>query len=341
MDAGINSSGPDQFVRCSKSVSAVAQKRGNRVKARDLYRDVTPNWMKNHLRPLKRRAERAYIWLRVQGGHERLKPAFLIIGAEKAGTTSLFRYLARHPRVVEPLRKEILYFQAYSDRSLVWYFAHFPRRDSVAADAVTGEASPSYLFDPLVAERVARALPEAKVIALLRDPIARAISHYHHKVNKRVGESRELAECLVAEGMELQPELTARLIAKLGWRPDRVRSLTSNPPPSAYYIKRGFYADQLQNWFKFYNRDQILILRSEDLFEKPRETYARTLKFLDLDFFDLGPMRAYNTGSYGNVDPVIIRYLSDIYAAPNRRLNELIGIDFGWNAPKSKWPMPA
>ena len=310
------------------------------MKALDLYRDVAPDWMKNHLRPVKRRAERAYIWLRVQGGHERLKPAFLIIGAEKAGTTSLFRYLAEHPRVVAPLRKEILYFQAYSDRPLAWYLAHFPRLDSVAADAITGEASPSYLFDPLVAERVARALPEAKVIALLRDPIARAISHYHHKVNKRVGESRELAECLVAEGMELQPELTARLIADLGWRPDRVRSLASNPPPSAYYIKRGFYADQLQNWFKFYNRDQILVLRSEDLFQKPRETYARTLKFLDLDFFDLGPMRAYNTGSYGDVDPVIIRYLSDIYAAPNRRLNELIGIDFGWNDPKSERPMP-
>ena len=75
----------------------------------------------------------------------------------------------------------------------------------------------------------------------------------------------------------------------------------------------------------------MLILRSEDLFEKPRETYARTLKFLDLDFFDLGPMRAYNTGSYGSVDPAIIRYLSAIYAEPNRRLQGLLGADFGWS----------
>jgi len=305
------------------------------VKARDLYRDVTPDWLKNRLRPVKRRAERAYIWLRVKGGQERLKPSFFIIGAEKAGTTSLFRYLARHPRVVEPLRKEILYFQAYSDRPIAWYLAHFPRLDSVAADAVTGEASPSYLFDPSVPERVARAFPDAKIIALLRDPIARAISHYHHKINKRVGESRELAACIVGEGMELQPELTTRLTTELHWLPDRVKTLASNSHPPAYYMKRGFYAEQLQNWFKYFDRDQMLILKSEDLFEKPRETYARTLKFLDLDFFDLGPMRAYNTGSYGDVDPVIIRYLSAIYADPNRRLGELIGIDFSWNGLKS------
>jgi hypothetical protein len=309
------------------------------VKARDLYRDGTPDWMKNRLRPLKRRAERAYVWLRVKGGHERLKPSFFIIGAEKAGTTSLFRYVARHPRVVEPLRKEILYFQAYPDRPMAWYLAHFPRLDSVAEGAVTGEASPSYLFDPLVPERVARAFPEAKIIALLRDPIARAISHYHHRVNKKVGESRELVECVVSEGMDLHPELTAQLVSQLSSRAHNGNAAAPNGQPSAYYIKRGFYADQLANWFKHFDRDQLLVLKSEDLFGKPRDTYARTLKFLGLDHFDLGPMRAYNTGRYGDVDPKIVRFMSAIYAEPNRRLQELIGSEFDWSGQNNDAPV--
>src|SRR5262245_40024063 len=295
--------------------------------------------MKNRLRPLKRRAERAYVWLRTKGDHERLKPSFFIIGAEKAGTTSLFRYVARHPRVVEPLRKEILYFQAHPDWPLPWYLAYFPRLDSVAADAVTGEASPSYLFDPLVAERVARAFPKARIIALLRDPIARAISHFHHRVNKRERESRKLVECVVSEGMELQPALTSQLASELGLQAGDVIAATSSKQRNAHYIKRGFYADQLLNWFKQFDRNQILVLKSEDLFEHPRETYLRTLRFLDLEHFELGPMRAYNTGRYGDVDPAIIRFLSRIYAEPNRRLQEIVGPEFTWNGLKDDGPV--
>lgn len=300
------------------------------MNARDLYRDVMPDTIKNHLRPLKRRAELGYVWLQAKRGYERLRPAFLIIGAEKAGTTSLFRYLAYHPKIVEPLRKEILYFQAAWDRPFAWYLAHFPRADRVPPGVMTGEASPSYLFDPLVPERVARFLPEVKIIALLRNPIARAISHYYHKVNKKVGESCGLVECLLAEGMQLRPDLTDRLVSEYGLTRERLYAV-ANTVRLPTYIQRGFYADQLLNWYKHFDRDQILVLNSEDMFENPRDVYARTLRFLDLDFFDIGPMRAYNAGRYGDVDPIIIRYLSEIYADSNRSLYQLLGVDFGWN----------
>jgi len=308
------------------------------VNLRACYREVAPDWLRDNVRLHKRHAISAYVWLRTRRPRERLKPAFLIVGAGKAGTTSLFAYLICHPQIAEPLRKEIHYFnddwgRSLSwDRPIDWYLAHFPRADRVSPGTITGEASPGYLFGPETPARVASVLPDVKIIVLLRNPIFRAISHYYHDASRRVGDPGGLAAYLVAEGMELQPELTNRLMSDLGWdkRPINPPSEGARPP---IYIRSGFYADQLSNWFRYFDRDQMLILKSEDLFANPRDVYARTLKFLDLGFFDPGSMKAHNVGSYGKVDPVIIRYLSEIYADPNRRLHELLGLDFGWDDP--------
>lgn len=299
------------------------------MNARDLYRDVLPDPIKIRLRPLKNRAEVALVWLRTVRRHERLKPSFFIIGAEKAGTTSLFRYLARHPGVVEPLRKEIHYFQASWTKPIDWYLGYFPRAHEVPAGSITGEASPSYLFDPDVAGRVAAAFPDARIIALLREPAARAISHYYHKKNKNAGETRDLIDCLIAEGMEIAPDLTSRLASDLGRSVERVRdnARVLRPPT---YIRRGFYADQVAPWLRLFGRERMLILKSEDLFERPRDVYDETLAFLGLRPHDCGPLKAFNTGRYGEVDPLVMRYLAQIFDEPNRRLRAMLGERFSW-----------
>src|SRR5436189_26280 len=105
-------------------------------------------------------------------------PDFLILGAQKAGTTALYAYLRWHPQVTGPSFKEVSFFDRHYARGERWYRAHLP----VRRRAVVGEASPSYLFHPLAPERVARMLPEARLIALLRNPVDRAFSHYQHEV---------------------------------------------------------------------------------------------------------------------------------------------------------------
>jgi hypothetical protein len=300
------------------------------MKVRAYLRDVLPDSVRAYVRPLKGRAVRACVRFRVKHPGERLKPSFLIVGAAKAGTTSLFLYLSGHPQIAQPLRKEINFFTSRQKRSLSWYLAHFPRVDSVSPGVITGEASPAYLADHASPERVASVLPDAKIIALLRNPVARAISHYHHDIKNNVREARNFADYLVVEGAELQPQLTSRLVSELG---HATRPIDPSPkelwPP--IYIRQGLYADQLSNWLKHFSRDRMLILKGEDLFANPRDVYARTLEFLGLEFFDPGPMKAHNVGRYGNVDPVIVRYLTEIYSEPNRRLYELLGFDLGWD----------
>ena len=100
-------------------------------------------------------------------------PDFLVIGAQRAGSTSLFAQVCAHPGVAAPSHKEIHYFDLQSFRSLRWYRSHFPPAVT-ARGRLTGEASPYYLFHPAVPGRVAATLPDVRLVARVRDPVARA-----------------------------------------------------------------------------------------------------------------------------------------------------------------------
>ncbi len=118
-----------------------------------------------------------YVAVRAALGITGRRPDFLIIGAQKAGTTSLYNQLTRHPDVARCLGQEVHYFDRHMHRSPAWYFAHFRPRLFASDGVVTGESTPYYLFHPRAAERVAELLPDVKLIVLLRDPVARDISH--------------------------------------------------------------------------------------------------------------------------------------------------------------------
>ena len=113
-------------------------------------------------------------------------PDFLIIGAQRAGTTWLYSVMQNHPSVLSGHKKEIRYFdRLYKTKSVKWYEAFFPifKRKG----KVTGEATPDYLFHPLVPERVYRLFPDIKIIALLRNPVDRAYSHYQMHQRRKKG----------------------------------------------------------------------------------------------------------------------------------------------------------
>src|SRR5262249_13344047 len=119
----------------------------------------------------------------------RMLPGLVILGAQKAGTTSLFNYLSAHPQVRSPTNKEVHYFDLNFARGPTWYRAHFPKRsdtsleqDDIRDEQITLDASPYYLFHPAVPERLKTTLPQAKFIVMMRNPVDRAYSHYWHSV---------------------------------------------------------------------------------------------------------------------------------------------------------------
>ena len=132
----------------------------------------------------------------------RLLPDFLIIGTQRGGTTSLYHYLQAHPCLQATTTKEVHFFDRKYHKGLMWYRGHFPTvwekacAQQVQKQAfVTGEASPSYLFHPHVYKRVAQALPQVKLIVLLRNPVDRAYSQYYHSIE--LGhESRSFEEAI-------------------------------------------------------------------------------------------------------------------------------------------------
>jgi hypothetical protein len=114
----------------------------------------------------------------------RLKPAFIIIGAQRAGTTSLYSYLCAHPAILPARRKELHFSNRGFAQGMQWYRAQFPawidHRERWGKRTLTGESTPAYLFHPLAAGRIQQSLPDVTLIALLRNPVDRAFSHYQH-----------------------------------------------------------------------------------------------------------------------------------------------------------------
>ena len=152
-------------------------------------------------RPVRYRA-------RVLTAPARALPDFVILGAQKAGTTSLYAYLCAHPDVRAAARKEVHYFDLNYARGATWYRSMFPLAAGLARErrggrrVLVGEASPYYLFYPLAAERAGAVVPSAQLIVLLRDPVERAWSHYRHEV-KAGREPLEFEAALAAEPTRL------------------------------------------------------------------------------------------------------------------------------------------
>ena len=209
----------------------------------------------------------------------RLRPTFLVLGAQKAGTTSLHRYLSEDPAVLRASPKEVRYFSRTYDRGDRWYRAQFPLRArrvlgrlQVGVWPAVGEASPQYLFHPLAPARVHAFDPLMKLIAVLRDPVDRAYSQYQMQL--RWGyEHGSFEDALALEEAELDAEL-----AKFYDDPPVYTTLVNR----ISYVARGRYAEQLERWLEFFPREQLLVLVSEELVTEPEEAMSSVARFLGI-----------------------------------------------------------
>lgn len=243
-------------------------------------------------------------------------PDFLILGAQKAGTTALYAYLRWHPQITGPSFKEVSFFDRHYARGERWYRAHLPVRHR----GLVGEASPSYLFHPLAPERVARMLPDARLIALLRNPVDRAFSHYQHEV--ALGrEQLSFEDALAREQERMEGELEHML---------RDPVYFSHAWWNYTYAARGRYADQLERWFAAVSREQLLVLLTDDLAADTAGTYRRVLDFLGVDPRGLDSYPRIFEREYGGMSPETRAQLAAVFAEPNGRLAELLGRDLPW-----------
>ena len=246
-------------------------------------------------------------------------PDFVIIGTQRGGTTSLHAYLSTHPQVATPATKELHFLTDRYERGLDWYRGQFPAE--LPPGVITGEATPYALFHPLAPRRLREVAPTAKLLVLLRNPVDRAYSHYLLECS-RGDETLDFAAALDAEPERLTGE-EARLA--------RDPSYTSAPHKHASYIARGDYARQLERWLDAYPREQILVIRSEDLYEKTAESLALVAQFLGISPEAPIAFTAHNRTSGPPLDSAIRHRLSRHFAPLNARLADLLGWDPGWD----------
>jgi hypothetical protein len=265
----------------------------------------------------------------------RALPDFLIIGAQKGGTTSLYLYLNEHPNIGGAVIKEVSYFDKNYSLGLAWYRAQFPTplrklytRDIRKQNYIVGEASPGYLVYPHSPARIAQILPRVKLIALLRNPVERAYSQYRHNV-ERGYEQLSFADAIEAEEERTQAEKEKVLS-------DEHYNSTAFFRYS--YLARGVYVDQLKHWLDFFPREQLLLLKSEELNSEPTEIFKQTLAFLNVPVLIPGSLQKefkhYNKSAdkvASKIDPALRERLVAYFAPHNARLYEFVGRDFGWS----------
>ncbi len=252
------------------------------------------------------------------------KPNFLIIGTQKGGTTSLYGYLAAHPKVFSALVKEVHYFDFHFDCGLNWYLAHFPPKVLTRSrGALTGEASPEYLFTPQTPARVAELLPDARLIVMLRNPIDRAYSQYQMSVRR----GRETLP--FEQAVQLEAERLADERAQLG---EEVAYAHGGAHRHHSYLLRGHYAEQLERWFEHFPRESFYFIESESFFWQPAPAHAAALDFLKLPEHRLPSYPNFNHWGYAKIAPDLREQLERYFTPHNERLEGLVERRF-WREP--------
>lgn len=263
----------------------------------------------------------------------RVLPDFIVIGGQRCATSSLHLYLSQHPAIGAPSMKEVHFFDNQFDHGIDWYRGHFPTRPYMEVlsritgnEAITGEGSPYYIFHPTAPYRIADVLPDVKLVVMLRDPVKRLISQYHHE--RSLGhETLSLEDAIENEPQRLEGE-EERIV--------REPTYLSYSHQHHSYLARGRYAEQLERWYEIFPREQILVLESKRFFSDPGAAYDETLGFLGLPPVRRTEFEAVNSQKYPEVPTETLDRLYTYFEPHNARLYELLGDDYGWDNARPK-----
>ncbi len=253
-------------------------------------------------------------------------PTFLIIGAAKCGTSSLYDYLMQHPCVGNSLTKQIHFFDRYYDRQISWYKVCFPFvwekfmiKKIKHKNFASGEATPHYMTHPLAAKRAHEVVPDVKIIVMLRNPVDRAYSHY------QMEKEHKNEELTFEEAIEKEPE---RIKGEIEEMLNNENNSGRNYPHRAY-IKSGEYLEQIKRWREFYPKENFMFIKSEESNKNPSLVYNNVLKFLGLPPFELKKYEKIRKRKYEKMKPETRKKLIEHFCPHNKKLYDYLKIDFG------------
>ena len=260
----------------------------------------------------------------------RVLPAFIVVGAQRCGTTTLYRVLSSHPSVVRPTAsKGTGYFDAHDHRGARWYRGHFPLRWTArrrgGEGAVTFESSGYYLFHPLAAARIARDLPNVRIVVMVREPVERAYSAHRHEL---------------ARGYEAEPFKEA-----LDHEDDRLRGeverIQADPTYDSFnhrhhaYLARSRYSEQIDRYVDLLGRDRVYVVDADAFFAEPETEFDRLRDWLDLPAWQPDSVEQWNARPRLPLPAELREQLDDYFEPYDRRLGELMGRTPSWRV---EWP---
>jgi hypothetical protein len=254
----------------------------------------------------------------------RILPSFIIVGAVRCGTTSLYYNICEHSCVLPASYDEIGFFDSNYELGINWYKSMFPTKfkmkkiESKTGICITGEDTPFYFWDKKAIERIKKDIPKIKLIVLLRNPIDRAYSNYHLGV--RLGSESLSFEDSIKKEIEL-------LEKNNDFESDKIEKFLR--PRS--YIAKGLYYQQIKNWFDIFSKDQILILNTENLSVNPHQTLKQIFNFLNLPNEKIQNIQNRKVGNYQKMNENTREYLKKLFQPHNKKLFKILGREFEWN----------
>ncbi|MCB0754622.1 MAG: sulfotransferase domain-containing protein [Flavobacteriales bacterium] len=248
----------------------------------------------------------------------------------KCGTSSLHRTLVQHPNLIASIKKEVHYFDESKNfqKGKNWYLAHFPLKLTVwlkqkisGKKHLTFEATPSYVAFPHVAERLKEVNPDAKIIVMFRNPVDRAYSHYFHSF-RPLREKLPFDEAIAAEPDRLNGEFEKMEADPNYWSQSFARFS---------YLARGMYGDQMERWFKYFPKEQIMIIDSSYYYKNTQKCYNEVLDFLGLEHYEPKGFKKSVYPSYDKMSDELRQKLVAYFKPHNQKLYDLIGQQYDWD----------
>ena len=256
----------------------------------------------------------------------RVSPNFFVIGGVRCGTTSLYHYLGQHNCIKQAAYDELGYFDDNFHLGLNWYRSLFPTKfmqkkiESEYKKFLTYDVTPFYIYNPLVVDRIFKFSPNAKIIAVLRNPIDRAYSNYNAKMQDE-GDTKTTFEEII------NPEI--EIIEKNKKNIDDYAFLVNT-----FYellLARGFYAKQLEFWFKKFPRKNILLISSEELATNTDKTISEIFEFLEVPIQKISDLTKQNEIKYPKMKDSTREILINFFKPYNEKLYSLINQHFDWD----------
>lgn len=255
-------------------------------------------------------------------------PDFIVIGTMKGATSAIYDYICRHSRVLQRKPKEIHFFsksQVY-EQGWNWYLSQFAIKQNAPSNQKTlvGEASPSYISDLDAPSKIIQAFPKVKVIASLRNPTDRAISHYYHQVKRVQDETRSITEAFS------QLELTKSTEAMKLYGDDELALRREGNWETTRYLCNGLYAPQIKNWLSIFPPEQILILDYHQLETEPNQFIEKLFTFLNLQDELITDVQKVYANQYSDAPQEVVQGLNAYFAPYNQQLKEILPNTFSW-----------